>query len=106
MVAAGSRQAWREPGCCQALQAHGARKTGDRANQERTRPNSGHERAAWSTLHLLLRLASLGLLGFSVVGQASSAMRMNRKAWMLLAIVFYFLFLSGGPVGYHRFRLP
>jgi hypothetical protein len=59
----------------------------------------------WATLvHAMLWAWVLALLGLGIAGLC----RMPRgRGWWLLALVFlYLLCLSGGPLGYHRFRIP
>lgn len=57
-------------------------------------------------IHALLALALVIYLGFGAAGLATSAVRRSPAAWPAFAIGVYLLLLSGGPAGYHRFRLP
>lgn len=56
-------------------------------------------------IHALLALALVIYLGLAVAGLATSAVRRSPATWPALAIGIYMLLMSGGPAGYHRFRL-
>jgi len=69
------------------------------------------ELARTTPVFLLSMMAVLGL--FLVVSLSSAAMALLYKdfpygvsATAILCILVYYLVVSGGPVGYHRFRLP
>jgi hypothetical protein len=58
------------------------------------------------TVHGLLYAALLGYWGGCCAGIICSRVWRNPAALLLIVIGCYFLVLSGGPAGYHRFRLP
>jgi 4-amino-4-deoxy-L-arabinose transferase-like glycosyltransferase len=57
-------------------------------------------------IHGLLAVTLAVYLALALVGVAAAAVWRNRFLWPAVAIGFYLLALSGGPAGYHRFRLP
>lgn len=58
------------------------------------------------SIHVVLALAVAVYHGLAVVGMAAGIRRRDRPTFLLLAFLAYFLLLSGGTAGYHRFRLP
>lgn len=57
-------------------------------------------------VHGLLAVALVVYLGLASIGLTTSAVRKSPATWPALAIGLYLLLMSGGPAGYHRFRLP
>lgn len=57
-------------------------------------------------IHGLLAVTLVVYLGLALAGLATSAVRRSPATWPALAIGIYLLSMSGGPAGYHRFRLP
>ena len=57
-------------------------------------------------IHAWLALTLALYLGLAVLGLARGVRQRNALLLPLLALLAYFLLLSGGPAGYHRFRLP
>lgn len=57
-------------------------------------------------IHAALAVALAVYLGLALVGLATGLRQRNPLMPLLVAFAAYFLLLSGGPAGYHRFRLP
>lgn len=57
-------------------------------------------------IHAALALTVAISLGLALVGIVREVIRRDSLAVLILAVLTYFLVLSGGPAGYHRFRLP
>ena len=57
-------------------------------------------------VHGLLAVVLVVYLGLASIGLTTSAVRKSPATWPALAIGLYLLLMSGGPAGYHRFRLP
>ncbi len=57
-------------------------------------------------LHFLLQVVVFGYLALALVGSLTRGEWRRPPVVFLLVTFGYFLLLSGGPAGYHRFRLP
>lgn len=57
-------------------------------------------------IHAALALTLAIYLGLALAGLARGVGQRNPLTLLLAAVLAYFLILSGGPAGYHRFRLP
>lgn len=57
-------------------------------------------------LHLSLQIVVLGYLALAVIGCLSEGNWQRFPVVVMLVTLGYLLLLSGGPAGYHRFRLP
>lgn len=57
-------------------------------------------------IHAALALTLAIYLGLALAGLARGVRQCNPWTLLLVAELAYFLILSGGPAGYHRFRLP
>ncbi|HVC95271.1 MAG TPA: glycosyltransferase family 39 protein [Pirellulales bacterium] len=57
-------------------------------------------------LHFLLHVVVLGFPALALVGCLTQGNWRRLPVAILLVTLAYFLLLSGGPAGYHRFRLP
>jgi hypothetical protein len=64
------------------------------------------ERPLTLTVHALLYAILLSYWAGGCAGAICGRVWRNPAALLLIAISCYFLVLSGGPAGYHRFRLP
>lgn len=57
-------------------------------------------------IHAALVLMLAIYLGLALAGIMRGVLKRDSMATLILAVLAYFLILSGGPAGYHRFRLP